>query len=874
VRQAEEVRRGRVLAGPSDLAALLILAAMGLWLFRMHLLGDSTFIGDSDRLNTFLNIRKFEVDSIQRLGRVPAWNDLMFLGFGTFGLHYMLVSADPIAYLEALFPIQHLFRVSGFVSCGFLVLSGWVAFWFMKDTCGDSFSSLVGAGLYSLSAFSILRISQVDNAFSVLICLPAGLLFLRRVGVGRTGWCLVGLSVTIAYLLLFTFLQEVAYGLILLAAYAVFRSLWLRSLRPALVYGSSLVVAIIASLPRLYTVSRDFALLQRSALGYELRDFETTYRLLGTRPREWLRWFDDGIFGRFPEEAASLGNGINLHEGLLLYTSTFAALLVVWGAIRFRGEWFRLPRFKDEDAPFHLWFLILVGVVVLAKPAWQTLYVLFQKVDFTHARIVVAGLLPFCTLVAILMRDLRPSPATEIQSGVRAWVVALSFVGAASILLVIDCLVQRVGDVTRVPLNASLGDLARMSLLLLVFGTVPGVPVTSATVITENTWLRAGGLLQVECGAVVFAMLVMGIWVGRKRQRMTGVLWYCLGFLMLLQGIAYADAQLNGEHTRRKVPFQGNNLLTARADEFRPPGSDVMSAFHARLEANEYRTALVCGPSEFPAFCAPHLSQFWRLRVAEGYMSGVPMRLAQLPWPEEVLGPRSLSFASMETLPWSILSLLNVKYALAVNAAFYENRVSDRAVGQRGVEPLDVAIRENPLPVVPRQFFTASVEPVGSVHDAIRLLFSREPSKELALEVRRNSLVEGYPSRERFSVNGTIRARYRGDTVEVAFDAAKEPRFLVLNELYHPDWRAYAGEVELPVYATNVVMRGIVVPPGESQIVLRFTPVLRIGLGLLCLATAGSAGFLAGWGLSRYDSRGAKGDLSHVPGSGRRRGGA
>ena len=70
VRRAEE--RGSPVAGPSDLAALLILAAMGLWLFRMHISGDSTFIGDSDRLNTFLNIRKFEVDSIQRIARVPA----------------------------------------------------------------------------------------------------------------------------------------------------------------------------------------------------------------------------------------------------------------------------------------------------------------------------------------------------------------------------------------------------------------------------------------------------------------------------------------------------------------------------------------------------------------------------------------------------------------------------------------------------------------------------------------------------------------------------------------------------------------------------------------------------------------------------------
>ena len=72
----------------AHLLCLLALGLLGLALFGPHVLGRGTFVGDADRLNTFLNIRKFSVDSVRELGRVPSWDDRMFLGFGTCGLHW------------------------------------------------------------------------------------------------------------------------------------------------------------------------------------------------------------------------------------------------------------------------------------------------------------------------------------------------------------------------------------------------------------------------------------------------------------------------------------------------------------------------------------------------------------------------------------------------------------------------------------------------------------------------------------------------------------------------------------------------------------------------------------------------------------------
>ena len=69
-----------------DLLCLLLLGVIVLVLFAPHLLGRSLFVGDADRLNTFLNVRKYTADSIRDYGRVTTWNDRMFLGLSTSGL--------------------------------------------------------------------------------------------------------------------------------------------------------------------------------------------------------------------------------------------------------------------------------------------------------------------------------------------------------------------------------------------------------------------------------------------------------------------------------------------------------------------------------------------------------------------------------------------------------------------------------------------------------------------------------------------------------------------------------------------------------------------------------------------------------------------
>jgi hypothetical protein len=910
-----------------DALALCTLVALGAWLFRAHLLGRAVYIGDADRLNTFLNILKYQVERI-RDGEVPGWSEFMFMGQHQLALPYTF--PNPLTYATAFVPSQNLYWVAGVVSCALLILAGCTAYLFIKDSCRDLFPAFIGAALYQLSSLSVLKISQNDMSFAVLVHLPVMLLLLRRATdrAGRLTFC--ALAIVLASLLWFTFLQKAAYALMLAGAYAAYRSLWWRQWRPVLTFAASLVVALIAASPRLYMVAQEFALLQRTPVGFRAENFDALYEFQNIRPREILRWFDDGIFGRFPTEAAAIGNNINLHEGLLLHTSAFAAFLVVLGVVRFRGEWFRLLRGKDEDAAFHLWCLAFVLSVLLVKPVLHALYLLFGKLDFTHARIVVAGLLPVCTLVAMVLRDWRGESVGLSQRHQRLWPLLAGGLVAAGVLLSIHAASRKV-DPPRLLIDEPLSYLTRAAAQGLLWRKVRLQPMAPTALVAERespsavalswrdgagetetriemstqdgdfiviggtgpnrtvyrvgdlnphsayrfrvrgcngewcsryspearaspwagggavappvlsdgdpgaTWILAGRLVRLEASALAFVLLVVALWSATNWRSGRLALTYGLGLIMVIEAGAATDFQLNGAHTRlRSVPFQGNNFLAVGSGQLHVPNASVVAALGARLEVDRYRSVIVCDPQRFQTFCAPHLSHFWRLRVAEGYSSGVPLRLARLPWPDGVLSLRALSFASAADLPWPLLALLNVKYAVTTTLPWYLNAAGDSP----GAVPTEDDISVNPFPVVPRIFFAASVEPATTMSDAVDRLRRSVLDRHRPQDVTKQSIAEGMPAPAQFATEGEIRATYESDRVLVHVDPSSRPRLLVLNELHHPAWRGFSGTQELPVFPTNVVMRGLVVPPGVAHVEFRFVPFLYTRGAAACLLAA------------------------------------
>lgn len=769
----------------SDLASLVALAALTAILFRAPLTGQATFIGDSDRLNTSLNVSKFEAESRQR-DESSAWNEFMFMGFGVYGPLYF---PDPSADLLALFPMTRFYQICGWVSALLFAAAGFAAYAFIKDSCRHAFAAFVGASLYLFSAYSILKISQADYTFAILAHIPLAMLATRRAGTGNAGACFLGLTLVLTSLMNFTFLQEASYAVLLVIAYAAYRSMGLRAWRTIGVFTAALGVALLLSAPRLYTAVEEFGLLDRMAPGHNIRDFASLYEFQNIRPREIFRWFNDGIFGSTPSEAVAAHNNINLHEGMLLGSGGVTALVILAGALRFRGRWLGLFRSSESDVCFHALTLVFVIAVVVCKPVLYLVYLAFMEVDLTHARIVVAGLLPMATLAAILLRNWMPriAPSASSRAGVARWVAVAS---AATVVL---ALLRWIGD-------TAVFDSVRFRLR--------GFDPRTFVVVSQ------AALTATEAAFFVAILIVLRRAADRPALREGGV--HVLGLVMSLGAFLNADFQINGDHTRRPgPPFDKNDFLMAASDDFRAPSPGAMERFHASLETRAYRSILIADPAAFPAFPAPHLSQFWRLRVVEGYTSGVPHRVAAFTWPQSVRSLRALSFPSEAHVPWRLLALLNVKYGLVVNEALYRNRADGREAS-----PGDVTILVNPNPVTPREFFTRSVTRVADSTEAARWMESPGEARDLTMM----SVAEGATPSGEFAVEGAIRAAYHGNSIDVELDPCDRPRFLVLNEMYHPRWRAFARDVELPVLPTNAVMRGIEVPPGLARIRLVFTP--------------------------------------------------
>jgi hypothetical protein len=931
-----------------DTLAILVITLVAMLLFHTHLSGRGTFIGEQDRLNTFLNMRTFEVDAIQRSEGL-GWNPTMFMGFSPLGLHWMLPGASPLAYFESLFPRPELYRVAGFVSCFLLSLCAFCAYLFIRDSCADPVFAILGGLLYALSSYAALRICEVDPSFNVLILTPLAALVVRRTRRDNACICLLALAPLLMVMLAGLYLQEVGYIIAFLGLFALYRARRTRSPFPVLVLAFAILSAAIVSSPRIVTVAEDFREIVRS------RFFLTTWW------GEVMRLFDEGIFGRYPSELFGLHNSLNLREGFQLYTTTFTPLIILLGSAVFR-RWgalaaslllvvlasipepliFRkgclllallallfqravlaaVPLDRPAqltwqgrvDAPFHLFFLALTVAVVFRDDVKYVLHILCFKTDFTHSRLCVAALLPVSTLTASILSRWRGEGPRSMQE------LGLSLAIAYPLLVAVD----------------------RLTRSSVVLGFLPSRP-------TLGPWVGMvpGECVRVFLWVVVFAFVSLQLFYFRNSIVMRRLLTTLMAWLMLGQAVQFQLLLIGGPHTwSYPVPFNRADCFTAPVEALRPPNAAELAAIHQRLETENYRSVMVGSSAEFPTYCAPHLSQFWRLRVVEGYIAGVPRRLSFLPWPQGVQSLRALSFHSFEELSWPLLALLNVKYAVKVSPSFYYNVNCD---------PKELEVFENPLPVVPRHFFAESVEPVrgdsltgkrfmglrglavtctnpkelvvqweprfipgaivtvelqgpkdrtfrtvASVKDAsrapipglepattyrVRLRLdeggevSSPPPLEattvpapvptagavalrgiagaqmrMAAEVRefmpqdprKVSRVEGIPATVHYPTGGRLDVSYAQDRIRVDMDPSPQARFLVLNELYHPRWCAFANGQALKIYPTNQVMRGLVVPGGVSHIDLVFLPFIRMPAArvIVCLGfTVLAAGF-------------------------------
>jgi hypothetical protein len=846
-------------------------------LFRLTLFEGWTFVGDSDRLNTFLNVRLFEVVSIQARGTVPTWSDQQFMGTGMAGLHWMLPGISPFPYLVALFPLSQAFQVSNVITISLLVMATWGAYLALRAYSRGPGPAAVGGLLYGTSAYAVHRLAQVDASFSVLIAVPLLLMLARRARRATAPAVYLGLVACWAALIQFTFLQEVAYVALLFGAYVLYRAIRLRDPAPLVVCGLAFVSALVLALPRLLTVAADFQQLARSSV-----DFEASVA-------EALRYFDDGVLGRIQQEEHLLrGPALNLHEGIQLLDSSLAALAAIAVAVFARSRVMRLlgiavvmvlsvalviwwrpfydslgrPAFPSRegrvilmnvllfglplwlvgswlarrsptrqssaapvsaattDGPFFIGFLMLALFAILIPEGHRILYYGFLKVDFTHTRLSIAALFPMAALATVYLSQFCPPVHRPLAW---RWLGAGLVVGLGLWLLregAASLMVERVG---------------------------PAIEV-----------LRPRRLFTLEAARVASSLLVVLVAQGALRSRMGPSALMLVGAAlagwMVLETGASAEFKLNGDHTiQQAFPFETFNYLNVPPGQLRVPTPAERTAVQARLDVEQYRAVMWQDMSQFVAQVEPHLTAFWGLRAVEGYGFGLPRRLQALPFDEAMISPHNLNFDTSHDLPWHLLAALNVKYAVVVDRSFWFN------AGPGGPDrPFDVQrlqVLENPFPVTPRVFFARRVSPAGATprfpgDDGQR----PAPPDPLVDEPSQHSVAEGWEAERQFSTAGALDATFDGDHITVQVEPSSEERYLVLNEQYHPAWQAWIDGQPARIYATNLVMRGLVVPPGATRIELRFVPFLVSASGLSLMALGLLVIVASWWGLQQWTS--------------------
>jgi hypothetical protein len=191
------------------------------------------------------------------------------------------------------------------------------------------------------------------------------------------------------------------------------------------------------------------------------------------------------------------------------------------------------------------------------------------------------------------------------------------------------------------------------------------------------------------------------------------------------------------------------------------------------------------------------------------------------------------------------LALLNVKYILLLTPDLYFNvpsggagNVPRKIRSLEGVtytaeivtvDGVSFGALRNPVEALPRHFLAGSVTGVSQTPQ-VRLGLTSANNLGVPIisdigRLQEHSFAEKLSGTQTFDAGGDLAVTHQGDAIDIRVSPSIQRRFVVVNERYHPDWRARSGQSELSVLPTNAVMMGIVVPAGVDRVQLKFEPI-------------------------------------------------
>lgn len=166
-----------------------------------------------------------------------------------------------------------------------------------------------------------------------------------------------------------------------------------------------------------------------------------------------------------------------------------------------------------------------------------------------------------------------------------------------------------------------------------------------------------------------------------------------------------------------------------------------------------------------------------------------------------------------QKLNWNLLNMLDVKYILFQDSLPFPNT---RAVFTSNEE--QIVIHQN-YTALPRAWFV----------DGVQLI--KDP-KQIWNQINADTFNPARTAIVEEPVTGVQAPLVRevkqtkAEMQDIAFETVTDKSaFLTVSEVYYPaGWKAYIDGKETKIYATNYILRGVVVPAGKHKVEMKFAP--------------------------------------------------
>ena len=162
---------------------------------------------------------------------------------------------------------------------------------------------------------------------------------------------------------------------------------------------------------------------------------------------------------------------------------------------------------------------------------------------------------------------------------------------------------------------------------------------------------------------------------------------------------------------------------------------------------------------------------------------------------------------------WNVVNMLNVKYIVFGQKLPLENlRFSFYDRNSK------LSIYEN-LEKLPRAWFVKNIEIIKDKKDIWKRLNQTEfkPVETAIVEVEIGNVKISQNTKVKLLKFDIHNLKFKVETDEIAF--------LTVSEIYYPaGWEAFIDGVKTEIYATNYILRGVVIPEGEHILEMKFAP--------------------------------------------------